>query len=135
MQHQNHPELTSMEVLELWFAGRYWAGWHLGCIGWPVCLSAYRALSVYHLLGKYSVKCTLLTTLYVCQALLTSTFRGTPSIQPLRWITGQEREWTKGHLAQLQLPNWSQQTQSNPQRGLEECEAASPRKSGNRCHK
>ena len=45
------------------------------------------------------------------------------------------KEWTKGHLAQLQLPYQSKQTQSNPHRGLEECKAASPGKSGDSCQK
>ena len=66
--------------IEIWSAGRYWTDQHLKCIGWPVYLSAYCALSVYHFLGKYSVKCTLLATSDVCQTLSTPAFRGTPSM-------------------------------------------------------
>ena len=40
-----------MEVLELWFASRYQAIWHLGCMSWPSCY----IMSVQHFLGKYSV--------------------------------------------------------------------------------
>ena len=61
-------------------AGRYWTDQHLQCMGWPVYLSACCALTVYHFLGKYSVKCTPLATSDVCQTLLTPTFRGTPSM-------------------------------------------------------
>ena len=64
----------------------------------------YHDLSVYCFWGMYSVEHTLLVTLYICQAQLTSASRGILSMQILRWIPGQGREWTKGHLAQLQLP-------------------------------
>ena len=72
---KNHLELTSMEVPEVWFACRYWTNWHLGCIGWPVYLSAYCTLPVHCFLGKHSVKHTLFAPLYLCQAPLTSAFR------------------------------------------------------------
>ena len=33
-----------MEVSNFWSAGRYWTDWPLGCMGWPVYLSAYCTL-------------------------------------------------------------------------------------------
>ena len=76
---RNHQEPTSMEVLEFWFVSGHWPHWHLGCMGWSMCLCIYHVLSVYHFLGKYSVKHTPLATSYVCQAWLTSASRGTLS--------------------------------------------------------
>ena len=100
----DHQESTSLEVPKFWFVGQYWTNKHLGCMGWPVYLPMCCDLSVCHFSGMYSVEHTLLVTPYICKAQLTSVSRGTLSMQLLRWIPGQGREWTKGHLAQLQLP-------------------------------
>ena len=58
-----------MEVLKFWSGDRYWTNQHLGCMGWSVHLCAYCAQSVYHFLGRYSVKCTLPATSDVCKIL------------------------------------------------------------------
>ena len=47
MQHMNNAELTPMEVPEFWFACRYQAVQHLGCIGWSVYLSACYILTIF----------------------------------------------------------------------------------------
>ena len=73
-------------------------------MGWSVYWSIHGVLSMYYFLKEYSVTHTLLITSSVYQAQLTSASRGTPSMKLLRWIPGQGREWTKGPLAQLQLP-------------------------------
>ena len=76
----------------------------LGLMSWSVYLPMCHDLSVCCLGGMYSVEHTLLVTPYICQTQLTSVSRGTLSMQLLRWIPGQGREWTKGHLAQLATP-------------------------------
>ena len=62
-----------------------------------------------------------------------SASRGTLSMQLLRWIPGQGREWTKGHLAQLQL---LYQNTSSPKvipiGAMEKCEAVLPWKASDR---
>ena len=50
-----NPEQTPVEVLELWFAGRYQSAWDLECMGWSVHLSSFYILSVHCFLGKYGV--------------------------------------------------------------------------------
>ena len=105
MQCAENMELTSMEVPEFWFAGRYQSIWHLGCMNWSVCLSPCLTLSVHHFLEGYSVNNTLLILPCVCQALLSSGIEGNSfnviSTVDL-WMVG---EWTKGYLAQSQLPH------------------------------
>ena len=94
-----NPESNSMEVLEVWFAGRYQFIQHLGCMDWPVYLSPCHILSVHCFLEKYSMNNTLLVPLHVCQALLSFGFEGNSfSVITMvdLWMVG---EWTKGYMA------------------------------------
>ena len=100
-----NPELTSMKVLEFWFAGSYQSIQHLGCIGWTVYLSPCYILPVHHFLGKYSVNYTLLVPPCVCQALLSFSIEGN-SFSVISVVDlCMEGEWTKGYLVQAQLPH------------------------------
>ena len=99
------PGTNFLGDIEIWFSRQCWTDWHLGCMAWSMYQSVYGVFSMYHAFWKeYSATCTLLTTSSVCQAWLTSASRGKPLMKLLRWIPGQGREWTEGHLAQLQLP-------------------------------
>ena len=93
-----------MEVLEFGFFGRYLSIWHLGCMDWSVYLSPCHILSVHHFLEKYNVNNALLVPSCFCQALLSFGIEGNSvnvmSLVDL-WMVG---EWTKGYLAQVQLP-------------------------------
>ena len=104
VQHSNHQEPASLEISRygllddagltgIWDV---WVGLHIGLfmIFCP-CTIFWKG---------YSVTCSLLITSSVYQAWLTSASSGTPLTKLLRWIPGQGREWTEGHLAQLQLP-------------------------------
>ena len=98
MWHQNHPELTSMEVPEFWFTGSYQSIKHLGCMNQSVYLSPYHILSVHHFLEEYSVNNTALVPSCVCQALLSisiggNSFSATSMVVP--WRAG---EWARGYL-------------------------------------
>ena len=77
---QKIQELTSMEVLEFWFAGRYQSIQHLGCIDWCVYLPPCHILSVHHFLEEYSVNNTLLVPSCICQALLNFSIEGILSV-------------------------------------------------------
>ena len=54
----------SLEVSKFWVVNRYQANWHLGCMGWPVCLFTHSSLVVHHFLGRCSVEHTLLIAKY-----------------------------------------------------------------------
>ena len=98
------PGTNFLGGIDIWLSRWCWANQHLGCMGWSMYQSNHGVLSGYHFLEGVHATCTLLITANVCWAQLTSVSRGTPLTKHLRWIPGQGREWTKGYLAQLQLP-------------------------------
>ena len=105
MQCIENPELTSMEVLEFQFTGRYQSIQHLGCMNWSVCLPPYHILSVHHFLEEYSADNTLFAPSCVCQTLLSFDIEGN-SFNVLSTVDHCiEGEWTKGYLSCAQLPH------------------------------
>ena len=107
-----NPGLTSMEVLEFWFAGRYWSIQHLDA--WIVCISASMSYSVcIPFLEEYSVNNTLLVPSCVCQALLHFSIEGNSfsviSMVDL-WMVG---DWARGYLTQAQLVHHDNQFQNS----------------------
>ena len=99
MWHMKNPELTSMEVLEFWFAGSYQCIQHLGCIGWSVYLSPCYILLVHHFLGKYSVNTLYLyhhmfAKLYSVFGIEGNSFNVVSMVD--LWMVG---EWTKDYFA------------------------------------